>query len=96
MRHSTYSNNQGYGRGSKYSPIKRDTTPSRFGVGTNSNMNGGNSINNLPVSSTYHPPATTRTGMRTHSSPFYDGQQMQNGQSYVPPPSDYRMAESYI
>ena len=59
-------------------------------------MNGGNSINNLPVSSTYHPPGSTRTGMRTYSSQLYDGQHMQNGQLYVPPPSDYRMAESYI
>ena len=90
MKHSTYTN-QGYGRASKYSPIKRDTTPSRYGNGMGSNLVGGNSINNLPVSSTYHPPATTRTSIRTYSSPMYEGQ-IQNGQSYIPPPSDYRMA----
>lgn len=56
-----------------------------------SNINGNNSINNLPVSSTHHPPATTRTGMRTISSPFHEGQ-MQNGQSYISPTNDYRMA----
>ena len=65
MKHSAYTNNEGYGRNSKYSPIKRDTTPSKLNIGRNqlnvsNNVQGGN---NTPLSS--------RNRVRTFTSPVY-------------------------
>lgn len=55
MKHSTFTI-QNYGKNSKYSPAKRDTTPNRLQVG-NSNANNGQ--------------LTSRSRIRTYTSPVY-------------------------
>lgn len=90
MRHSVYANNDQYGKNSKYSPIKRDTTPNRMSSGRNPlNLN----INtNLPVNT--NAPLSSRNRVKTYtSSPVYEGTHTGN---YNNSPQDYRMTESNV
>jgi len=95
LKHSTYTN-QNYGRQSKYSPAKRDTTPNRLQVGSGVNPNTPNNNNNNGAQ-------TSRSRIRTYTSPVYENnnppaQMMQqssmnyNQQQGYHPQSDYRMA----
>ena len=87
MKNSAYTN-QNYGRQSKYSPAKRDTTPNRLQVGSSAINNGA---------------PTSRSRIRTYTSPVYENdnnnnqnQPLQSYSSQKHQQQDYRMAESYM
>jgi hypothetical protein len=81
LKHSTYTS-QNYGRQSKYSPVKRETTPNRLQVASSTLIGGQNS----------------RSRVRTYTSPLYENGSQQQIPAYniQPPQQEYRMAESYM
>ncbi len=92
MKHSTYTNNEGYGRNSKYSPIKRESTPTKRDITPNKLNSGRNqpSMNNVQNNNI---PMNSRSRIRTYTSPVY---QNENTGKFHNPGQDYRMAQSYI